>query len=246
MLKTLKKPLLVTTFVIALLGATVYLISTFGLNPKAIPVIKLSAFDDPKVLGKALAERLRETIKANSLIILGVLPNEEHHHLAWQAFLENLTEPEYHYDIIVTDQELFKFPENFAQEKISFKDNLEVIATGINTALSSGKRIAIIAPSAYTSQILTLNTVSELKKKFQLQPLSLSMVTFPRNLEEEKAMPIPCLTTQDINGSGPLGCIIQLKGKIVARKSPDPKKFVGLMDQYGAKDYLIFFNKPKE
>ncbi|MBC7370378.1 MAG: hypothetical protein H7326_02370 [Bdellovibrionaceae bacterium] len=232
-----------TTIVLLLgVGFSVFM----GIQPKSVPKIRYSHFEHPDKLADAIILRMNQELKGYPLIMLGVMPGRPHDLEVWKAFLAQSSVPGVQYQALVIDPELPGAAEMFPSAvKIDLKRELDRFIEGAKNARTQGIRMAVIAPTIYTTQILKENPSGVIIKTTDLRPASFSIMGFARNPEEEQKQEIRCVMGEgDRDGLGPLGCVAQNKARLSYRKEADPAKFEGLMDLVGERDYLILFNAP--
>ncbi|RYZ71376.1 MAG: hypothetical protein EOP09_04735 [Proteobacteria bacterium] len=129
--------------------------------------------------------------------------------------------------------------------KIDLKKELNRFIEGAKNAQAQGVRMAVIVPTIYATQILKDNPSYVIKTTTDLKPASFSLIGFARTPEQEQKQEIRCVIGEaNKDGLGPLGCVAQNKARLSYRKESDPKKYEGLMDLVGERDYLILFNAP--
>ncbi len=217
----------------------------FGIQPRPIPKISLSKFENHTVLANSLLLRLREEIKNSPVLFLGVDPDKPEHFEIWQEFLKQNHEPGFAYDTIVVEQALATelFP---GAEKINLIDQFSAFYQGIQTGVSNGRRVAVIMPSIYSVQMIHNNLDSNFNSKVQVLGTSFSLTDFPRSREDEKTMTHPCVVAAvDQSGLGPFGCIVVQGARTNYRKRFESGEHIGFVNQIGQRDYLIFYTKEK-
>src|SRR5690606_17958839 len=100
--------------------------------------------------------------------------------------------------------------------------------------IQAGKRVAVLVPTIYSVQLIPENFVFHYKKLNQITPMSLSLSDFPRNREDEKLMPYPCIVeVVDQTGVGPFGCMIVQTARSNYRKRHPPGSKLGIVNQIG-------------
>jgi hypothetical protein len=211
----------------------------FGLQPKSVPKIKSSLVADPERMGQAVAQRLWGEIKDAPIVFLGVDPDQPDDLRVWKGFLDSLPADE-KYALIVIDPALPGkniIPYN---EQIDIQKETERFKQGIHGALENKVRVAVIVPSIYSSQSIHDSPVNRLKAELSFLPMSLSIAQPTLQREEEASAPYPCATgSGDTVGLGSWGCLIRTKSRSLYHKNWEGGKYLGLMDQIGANDYLI-------
>lgn len=234
--------ILSTVLVVSAMSVVIVL----NLGPKNVPVIKPSHLENPQQLGTAISNRMRDQMHKDSVVWLGVMSENPLHYAIWESFLKTSEEQGFKFDYIVAAQELNNIPQGMVSEKVDLRGNLDGFADGIKSLTQQGKRVAVLVPSEYATRTVVSGIGHVYAQKFQDKPLALAIFTYPRDLEESRAMPIPCVTVNDNTGNGELGCELQLKGKILAKKQKQKDKYFAAMDLVGEKDYHIYFSAPKQ
>jgi hypothetical protein len=224
------------------LGTMIY----YGIQPRPIPKIKLSRFESPTVLANSILLRLREEIQQSPVLFLGVDVDRPEHFAIWKEFLAHNQEPGSKYDLVVMDQ-LIQNNDIPEAQKIPTKDDFEVFYQGVQQALASGKRIAIIVPTVYSVQMIPGNLVQNYKAKAAVPPMSLSLSDFPRHRETElKELTNRCVVEGvDQTGVGPFGCLVLQTARGNYRQHFHAGDWIGLVNQIGLKDYLVLYTQEK-
>ncbi|MEZ0392964.1 MAG: hypothetical protein ACAH59_12160 [Pseudobdellovibrionaceae bacterium] len=232
---------LMAALVLLGLGAMIY----FGIQPRPIQKIKISQFENHTVLGNSILLRLREEIKLNPLLFLGVEPENPEHQQIWKEFLRLNQEPGLRYDVIAIEQFLGtqEFPE---ASPIETTEKFTQFMEGTRGALQAGKRVVVIVPTLAASQAVFGNLVNTYKKKTSETPMSLSLSELPRTREMEKDMRHKCVVEGvDQTGEGALGCYIAQAARSNYRKKFETGQHIGLVMQVGLKDFLVLYTQEK-
>jgi len=217
----------------------------FGIQPRPVPKIKISQFENHTVLSNALLLRLREELRQNQLLFLGAEPERPEHLQIWKEFLRLNQEPGSRYDVVVIEQffGVQDFPE---ATQMATKENFDVFLEGTQRAVAEGKRVVVIVPTVYASQAVYGNLVHNYKLRTKTHPMSLSITDFPRSREAEKEMLHPCIVEGvDTSGMGPFGCLVVQTARANYRKRFPPGQTIGLVQLVGLKDYLILYTQEK-
>ncbi len=230
---------------VALAGLTTMIY--FGIQPRPISKIQLSKFESHTVLANSLLLRLREEIKHSPVLFLGVDPTHPEHYEIWQEFLKQNHEQGFAYDILVQEQALETdlFP---TAQKVATKEDFPVFMHGIQAAVGQGHRVAVILPLIYSVQMIRGNVARNYNTQVQSPEVatSFSLTDFPRNRDQEKDMNHRCIVEGvDETGLGPFGCMVVQTARANYRKHYEPGEAVGLVNQIGQRDYLVFYTKEK-
>lgn len=233
--------------VVLVLSAGLAVSYYLGQQPQSIVRVTYHPFDRPEELTTALVSLLKLPLKNAPVVLLGVTPGSRQDLEFWKSFLEQNKDADTAYQAVIVDPALAFAEELFPKAvKLDLKNEIARFSEGVNNAHMKGLRMAVIAPTIYTSQLIAENAVALLETTYGMKPLSLSMVKFPRSLEEEEKSDLPCkLGDQNREGTGALGCAVQKRAKPLYKTKPAVCKYEGLVDQVGDRDYLIFWKAPE-
>lgn len=220
-----------------------------SLKGKPIAKIKISEFQRPKDLSEAILMRLRQEIKDHRIVLLGVDPEEPLHLEIWKEFLLQIKEPGWKFDEIYIEKNLPRLNANdfkpLTDKFIDIKLEEPSLKKQFENESKKNKRIALIVPHIYSSQLIKENTVQRLKVHPEdPQILSLTVVPLAETVEEEVAKRVPCVGEgADYSGESPLGCMIQNKARfwMLKKRVKNPEAHWGIVEQVGLNDYLVFF-----
>lgn len=217
------------------------------LEGKPIAKIKLSEFEKPQNLSNAIKMRLRQEIKDHSIVFLGVDPDEPVHLEVWKHFINEMIEPGWKFDEILIEQGLaLKESWGLGEKLINVKESESAFKRSWNDSSFRDIRVVVIVPHVFSSQLIKDNPVQRLK----LNPnegrfLSLSIVPLGENSNEAEVNRIPCVAEgSDYTGQSPLGCMIRKKA-MFAKKPFHNKNYLGVVEQVGLHDYLVYLRKPQ-
>jgi len=216
------------------------------LEGKPIAKISLSEFERPQSLSEAVKMRLRQEIKDHAIIFLGVDPDEPTHLEVWKNFINEMIEPGWKFDEILVEKGLsYKEPWNLGEHLIDVRENELSLKASWNEVSNKEKRVVVVVPSVFSSQLIKDNPVQRLKvNPNEGRFLSLSLVPLGENTNEPEVSRIPCAAEgSDYTGQSPLGCMIRKKA-MFWKKPFKNKKYLGIVEQVGLHDYLVYFRKP--
>lgn len=230
---------------VAVIALGVYFSTQMSVKPQSISKLEFSQFLTPEEFGKTIFETLRREIKAAPVLVLGVTPNQIEDLELWRGFLEANQEKDSKYDVIVVES-MLPYVEIFnSGMHLQTKEEMPRLVEGINKARAQGLRVAIIVPNIYASQLIKENPVDRLKEEFKIAVTSLTVSKFPLTRDQEASFSPSCPTggATDPAGTSALGCMIRDVSRKTYRKKFEANKYSGFMEQTGAKDFLILFNR---
>ncbi len=218
----------------------------FGIAPRPVPKIKPSQVETPERLGEAVSQRLWGELKDSPLIFLGVDPEKPDDMKVWKGFLESLSAELQYLNIIVDPhlphKQLIPQKAGISLIEIDMNQDYTNFVESLKTAMEQNWRVAVIVPTIYASQAIPENPINRLKREMANPSImmSLSVVEPTLKRDEEAKSLYPCVTgSGDVRGLGSFGCMIQGKSRGLYRKELESGKYLGLMDQIGATDYLV-------
>jgi hypothetical protein len=214
----------------------------FGLQPRWEAPLPFAQYQSPEVFAHSTLSRLREQLQNSSLVLFGIEPEESEH---LKVLHHLLHDPDgLRFDHVIADQYLQAkelFPE---AEEMDTQESLSLLLEELAPRLGQKQKVAIILPTVYSSQLIPGNMASLLKQQLHFDPISLSMVTFPRSRSEEKKMRFPCSVKDvDQTGLGELGCAIVQAARPLYSQKMTSGSLIGLINQVGEKDYLVLLRK---
>jgi len=215
----------------------------FGIQPKTVPMIKLSYFSEPEKIADSILAISGLKIMDAPVLLLGVHPQSEIDMRIWKNFLDKNIHPGLKYDVVVIDPNLPYKNLISANFEMDLKDDRPRFLEGLQAAKDKNLRTVIIVPTIYSSQLIKQNPVDLLKSEGKIKPVSMSLVPFKLSVDDKQSSPYPCLVERDVEGTGPLGCAIQIKESTLRVRRDKAHGWAGMMDLVGENDYLVFVQK---
>ncbi len=232
------------TFVFIVMGLGLYLVTASSLVPRDETKLVWTEVSQPEEFGVLVFQKTRQEVQDSPLLFLGVTPNQVQDLQVWKSFLQANQATDSKYDLVMVDPRLPYIEMLPVQMKIDVKDDMDRFVAGIRKAQVLKKRVVVIVPTIYSSQLLPGNPVNRLRQEFSLNFTSFSITPFPMTSEQEKIFEPRCsVDHEDSGGTGPLGCEIRSKARHFYAKKRESGKYAGTMDQIGPADDLILFNR---
>lgn len=251
----MKKTLIPLYFVIiAVVVGLVYFTSAFMQDmEKTIPQIKLSYFPTVTEMAQTVLNRLEQELHDENQFWIGIEPQKQAH----MQFAEELI-------LLLKSQN--KITQIYIDEQLGFKDDemnayaqafpsLKIIAVRENwpqlSELYKNKQMnntAVVTAAIYSTSMLVDNPIDKIKKDFpEFKPMTFSSGHFAVNTDDEQNNIFPCFT-EDKTGTNKWACAVINKARSQRRNvqpmsDVNPKKYLGLMDLTGEKDYMILLTE---
>ena len=232
----------------AVVGFLVYICIWLGDTQKTVPKITLSYFADGTEIAQAVEKRLDQEIGQNSFFWIGVEP-EKTDQLSVVTALKSIFEKKNGaFAEVIVDSEL-KLPEDFIKslqttQNIQLKENLDTVGPVLEKLEQDKKRYLFVTASIYSNSFTKQNQIHQLKEKYKINPMTISLGYFSISTADENEATFRC-STEDKSGSSDWGCALVNKSRIVRRKYSEksPKPWSGVMDLTGEKDYMFLLRK---
>ena len=131
-----------------------------------------------------------------------------------------------------------------ATQKVLLKENLDSVGSVLKMLEEKNKKYLFVTASLYSNSFIKENQIHQLKKKYKINPMTISLGYFPITTETERDSTFRC-STEDKSGASDWGCALVNKARGIRRKF-DPKiqkPWAGVMDLTGEKDYMLLLRK---
>ncbi len=217
-----------------------------GLEGKPIAKIKLSEFKSNSIMAESILMRLRQEIKDHQIVFLGVDPEEPEHLDLWKHFLQLSIEPGWKFDEIYIEKGLVTSTEQtqlgLNEQIIDIKMKEQELKILWSSSEYREKRIAVIVPQIFSSQLIKDNPVQRLKiNPNEGRILSITIVPMGINADDAVVKRLPCAAEgADYTGESPLGCVIRKQAMFWTKPLKKNVK-LGLLEQVGLHDFLMFY-----
>lgn len=236
--------------VAASLGLFLYLIKQDSSRTLARLVkIEPTYFKNEEEVVKAIDKSLTEEIKKNQFYWLGVEP-EKSEQIDVAIHIIKKLKMQQSFQRIIVDEELGLKNDRLLQlgftDVVSVKANLFELGERLHDFEKNSASYILVSASIYTNTFLKKNPLSILKEKYGLNPMTFSFAYFPITIKDEKNMLFPC-HSEDQSGTSEWGCAVVSRARFARKKiKNDLQPWLGLMDLYGEKDYVLLFKKNNE
>jgi hypothetical protein len=214
-----------------------------GIEGKPVAKIKLSEFQSNREIAEAVNMRLRQELKDHSVVFLGVDPEEPAHLQIWKEFLQLAIEPGWKFDEILIEKALGESePWGLGEINLDVKEQEAELKTRWSSEGYKSKRVAVVVPHIYASQLIKDNPVQRLKlNPNEGRMLSITIVPLAQKADAPEVNRLPCAADgADYTGQSPLGCVIRKRSMFWNKPLKEGVR-LGLVEQFGLHDYILFF-----
>lgn len=180
-------------------------------------------FSDPGSIGNEVYRRLRQSLRAERLIVLGADPQLPEDSDIWTGFIQAAE----------ADGE-----KTVSLESATYDEPL------IRQKISAGQLVLVRSQTRQTSHFMQDSFSRRLEQVVKHPVLSISTLRLPTEAQEQDALASLCLDpTQANDGENRLRCLALRAGKKYSRRNLDPKKIWAAIERDGLREYLVFVHR---
>lgn len=238
-----KRIYLISLVVVSILGVGVMVY--FGNQPRPLTRIGIAKIASQASFSESIQKNLQSELTQPFLLVIGFEIGNQIHQEFLKSFFQNQENPVWKFDFIYRHSELPEF-ENLETISLNIKEQFTNFIEQAERQISDQKRIAVIVPTSFSSQIIENNAAHFIQGNIPIKVLSLSLVDFPRNREDEKSMSFPCVVEGvDQSGLGPFGCQVVQNARALYPQKFTPGDIIGSLHQMGPQDFLVLLTQEK-
>lgn len=216
----------------------------FGIQPKPVEKIRLSQFESTKIAANSVLISIGAEIEKSPILFFGIAPTMIETVDVLKDFLISSAGSKLNYDLIVWDQRLGDSLLEHPVQVMDLAENPQGVLDFLNRTQADHQRVLVVTSFLNSSQLLAESFASQITKRSDLKPTSITLVKFPRTRDEEDKATVPCNTgPQDEQGIGHLGCMVLTKSRYMYKKRLAADQLVGILDQVGLHDFLFMLTK---
>lgn len=220
-------------------AALIWLLSN---SPTATELIEPTQFSSQKEIGHVVFEKLKEKLKAQKIIAIGIPPQPEVYQDVVLGFLEKLSEKEPKL-IVLKEPKWPLLPPEMKIENYDFvfsDEDLKVEAETVQRALDSGHMIVIYSVNIFTSHLILNNPINRFEQslKREIPSLTIGQLTL-RHSGEHRNDPKCVGSMRDSQGLYDLGCAQLANSRKHYKKLLPIDKLMGSLVDQSENDYLV-------
>ncbi len=228
-------PLLVITLM-------VWFIAKWGLNPRAVGVMKPSFFDQPEELGAVLYRRFFVELESSPVVVWGTQSQSPEHLAVVAGFLaQGADQPRQ----VIIDEELAWSggPQFDGAQVLDFQSQYDELKKVIEATIPEGQPVLLVTRYAYSAQKVGMNTLAkDLREELGVPLFTITHLPMATNADQEGEL-FPQCTVMNDKGLSELGCLALAKSRSIYRKAPKfpSGQWVAVADQWPGHDLFVYW-----
>lgn len=225
------------------ISTLVYFTIRYGLNPKPIPLMNLTQFEDLEQMGAVVYKRLRQNMRQERVIIIGSSPEVISEMSVWSGFFKTALADRFKIDVVFQRRGQKEIPKLGDWETVEF-DQTE-IASGelfgkIKSRLQRGHLVVVHTSTVEGTHLVKSSLSKELDRSLRQPVISISTLPLALDSQAEDDLQALCLNDRDEEGVFRLNCAANRAAKKALKKKPDPTKSWAVLERHGLKEFLLF------
>jgi hypothetical protein len=214
-------------------------LGTFGVRPRALPLISPSAFDRLEDVGFWTAEQTYQKLFRNHLVLFGYDPTAPESLRVLNGFLHFSTQHGPSYDVVVSVKPL-ALP-GLLPVSLPPKFTAEDVHKAAEPYLLGGKRVIVVLETPFTSKLIKTSLARKLQYESREPIASFSVL-------QQSHEDLASLREADVCGDADnlifdkaetLRCLFLPLEKKLSRERAK-KTYAAAVDEYGSDDYFIY------
>lgn len=228
-------------------STAVYFTIRYGLRPKPIPVLNPTSFERPDQIGIVVYKRLRQNIRGERIVLLGINKELSQNLEVWLGLLRAASADKEHVVVFSALPEL-PIPSGENVEVVPYSEEATRSGALLDQAherMKGGQLVVLLAPSDQVSHLVPNSLSQQTDRRVGHPVLSISSLPFvvvePANVEFESE----CLEPgKELDPSLRLSCAARRVSRKFYKKKLAPEKIWAVMERHGLKEYLLFIHHP--
>jgi hypothetical protein len=236
-------------FIILLVVGGILVLVQVNQQSKIVQRLAWSNFNTEDEIAFKMSELLKDKIRSENILFLGLEPGDEGHHKIWLNFLKQIKKSDWVVDEIYFEFQLPLVAELWSKANLGMIANVNPIAFDVRKDekpfiemlqknLNSGRKTIVILPNVYSVQILKDNPARRINNTLIKKVFSISLL-------EVYSESLVCISGDvDYTGQSSLGCAVReklLQSRLI--KNPQKMNYSLTIEEHSAQDFLIFFKK---
>ena len=228
-------------------STAVYFTIRYGLRPKPIPVMNPTEFENLEQLGAVTYKRLRQTVRAERLVMIGSGPEAPAETGLWRGFLKSAVAD--HEKIVLFTRratELARPGDEWETAPVGDEDSSNgEFARRVTERTRAGQLVIVLGRTDEVTHLVKGSLGRVVETIVQHPVLSISTLPFAVDQHAREELSPACVETGEASdGARPLACAAGRVARKFARKQLAVDKIWAVIERHGLKEYLVFLHLP--
>gem|GEM_PF-1350357 len=233
-----------------LLSTGIYFSIRFGLQPKPIPQLNPTVFDNPEQIGVVTYHVLRASLRAERVLVLGSSLAISNYQEVWDGFVKAALADGIKLDNLYQREDLVTPPTLKSEKVRSVKAadlNQKAFLDEVRAGYQRGEIELLHLLNLESTHLIPGTVTRSLQELPNLPVMSISMLPMAvRQQDLEQLQPVCVDPRIDGQPEERLGCAAARISRKYIRKRLPHDKWVAAIERYGLKEYLLFISEPHQ
>jgi len=230
------------------LSSGIYFSIRYGLQPKPIPQLNPTVFDNPEQIGIVTYHVLRASLRQERLIVLGSSLAIQGYESIWDGFVKAALADGIKLDNVFQREDL-QTPPTLKSEKIRAVKESDLMRpsflTEVQKGYQRGEMEVLHLLNLESTHLISGTVTRNLQELPNLPVISISMLPMAVRQEDLEQLQPACVDPRnDGKPEDRLGCAASRISRKYIRKRLPHDKWVAAIERYGLKEYLLFVSAP--
>lgn len=228
------------------ISSGVYFSIRYGLQPKPIPQLNPTVFDNPEQVGVVTYHALRPTLRQERVLVIGSSEAIKEYDQIWSGFVKAAQADGVKVDIVFQRDGL-TLPtavQGIKTEAIHDLASPELL-DHIKGTYQRGELALIHVKNVEATHLIADTITRRLQQLPNLPVVSISMLPLAVNEEAFEQLQPHCVDPRsDVQGENRFWCSAARISLHYLRKRLPPEKWVAAIERHGLKEFLLFVSVP--
>lgn len=226
----------------------IYFSIRYGLQPKPIPQLNPTVFENPEEIGVVTYRALRASLRQERVLVLGSAPALQDYQAIWNGFVKAALADGIKIDHVFEREDL-QLPSALSASHVRIVKAGEIqapaFANDIRADYERGDLEVIHILNSESTHLMPDTVTRKLQQLPDLPVVSISMLPMAVREEDLERLEPHCMDPRtDNNPSDRLGCAAARISRHYLRKHLPQDKWVAAIERHGLKEYLLFVSAP--
>jgi hypothetical protein len=231
-----------------LISSGIYFSIRYGLQPKPIPQLNPTVFENPEQIGIVTYHVLRASLRQERVLVLGSTPSIPGYETIWDGFIKAALADGIKIDNIFQRDQL-NAPPTLKDQKIRIVKDMDIakpsFLSEVEKGYQRGELELLHLLNLEATHLIPGTVTRRLQELPNLPVISISMLPMAVRQEDLEQLQPRCVDPRsDHDPEERLGCASSRISRKYIRKRLPHDKWVAAIERYGLKEYLLFISEP--